>query len=261
MQRDFHFYTIYILARCAGFDLEEAGVVAYASQFVDDATRGEPLYFKNGGFFKPVITAHNYHRWVGGLKSLTKEAGYRVWIPFHFIPGVENPPKEFSEIEERKKDSKVNSFYWRLRVCPVHPGDGSPMDQVLRRVLETVGRSYGLHFLGIALHVLADTWSHQGFIGLTRPENEVEKLDPDGKGVSFWERLKDKFYDLIPNTGHAEALTIPDEPYRRWSYTDFLGKRREFDNVERCLSAAKACYEVLQEFYRRFKGDRRGAFL
>ncbi len=249
MQRDFHFYTIYTLSRCAGFGPKEAEIVACASQFTDDATREEPFYFENGGFFRPIVTAHNYHRWLGGLKAITKEAGYQVWIPFHFMPGVEEP----EEIKGRKEER----FYWRLRVCPVRLGDDSPLDQALKRLLDLRLKPYSFHLLGIALHVLADTWSHQGFIGLTRPENEVEDLDPDGNGVSFWEHLKDKFVDLIPNTGHAEALTIPDEPFRCWSYTDFWGKRREFDNVERCLFAARACYEVLSEFGNKYLGKRK----
>ncbi len=246
MQKDFHFYTIYILTRCAGFGPEEAGVVAYASQFADDAVEEEPFWFENGGFFQPVVTSHNYYSLRGALASPTREAGYRVWIPFHFMPGG----------DERSGKSE-DPFYRRLEVRPAGVGDGSPMDRALKRMLEAGDRPYGLHLLGIVLHVLADTWSHQGFIGLTRPENEVEDLEIEGEGKGFLEALKEEFHDLAPKTGHAEALNIPDEPYRRWSYRDFRGKLHEIDNVERSLSAARECYRVLVVWLERYSGWRR----
>ncbi|MBX6423144.1 DUF6765 family protein [Thermosulfurimonas sp. F29] len=246
MQKDFHFYVLYILARSVGFGPGEAGVVAYASQFTDDAVEGDSLRFENGGFFQPVVTAHNYHSLRGAFESPTREAGYRVWIPFHFMPGG-----------DESSGKSEDPFYRRLEVRPARLGDGSPMDRVLGRILEAGGRSYGLHLLGIALHVLADTWSHQGFIGLTRPENEVDDLEVEGEGRGFWEFLKEEFHDLAPKTGHAEALTIPDEPYRRWSYRDFRGDRHEIDNVERCLSAARECYRVLSVWLEKYPGWRR----
>ena len=51
MQRDFHFYTIYVLARRAGFSPQEAEIVAYASQFTDDAYSTEAVYTREGGVF------------------------------------------------------------------------------------------------------------------------------------------------------------------------------------------------------------------
>ena len=245
MQKDFHFYTIYVLARCAGFGPNEAGVVAYVSQFTDDAVEEGPFRFENGGFFQPVTTSHNYHSLRGALISPTREAGYRVWLPFHFLPGG-----------DENTGKSQDPFYRRLEVRPAKFGDGSPMDQLLKRVLEAGNRTYGLHLLGIALHVLADTWSHQGFIGLTRPENEVEDLKIEGEDKGFLDVLKDELYDLIPNTGHAEALTIPDEPYRRWSYRDFRGNFHAIDNVERCISAARECYRVLSAYLERNHGWR-----
>ena len=41
MQTDFHFYCVAVLARAAGFSPDDALVLAYASQYVDDATEGE----------------------------------------------------------------------------------------------------------------------------------------------------------------------------------------------------------------------------
>ena len=245
MQKDFHFYVVYVLARCAGFGLEKARIVAYASQFTDDAVEEGPFRFENGGFFQPVVTSHNYHRLRGLFESPTREAGYQVWIPFHFMPGG-----------DEATGKSENVFYRRLEVRPVKLGEDRPLNRVLERVQETFRRPYGLHLLGIALHVLADTWSHQDFIGLTRPENEVEDLEIEGKERDFFEILKEEFHDLAPKTGHAEALTIPDEPYRRWSYRDFWGDLQKIDNVERSLSAARECYGLLREFLARVPDER-----
>jgi len=49
MQKDFHFYTIYALARAAGFSPDHSFVIAYSSQHTDDAKYDHALKFENGG--------------------------------------------------------------------------------------------------------------------------------------------------------------------------------------------------------------------
>lgn len=236
MQKDFHFYTIYVLARCAGFSKSEAETVAYASQFTDDATEDSYLVFKNGGFFQPIVTSHNYHS-LKGLKALSIDIGYRVWIPFHFMPGG-NPSNGKSE----------DNFYRLLEVKPAHFGDNSPADRVIKNILFLKNKPYLLHLLGIALHMFADTWSHQGFIGLTRYENDVKDLKIKGN-IGLWEKLKLTFHDLAPKTGHAEALYIPDEPYRCWKYKDYKNNVYGWiENIEIALSASYECYQILESF-------------
>ena len=83
MQIDFHFYTIYALARSAGFHPDEAHTIAYASQHTDDAKYDHALEFTNGGRFQQVLTAHKYIH----PDVLTKSVSYRIWMPFHFLPG------------------------------------------------------------------------------------------------------------------------------------------------------------------------------
>jgi len=241
MQKDFHFYTIYFLARCINYSHKEAHIIAYASQFVDDADKSISFHFANGGYFKPIVTSHNYHRISGAIKSLKKSSGYEVWIPFHFFPGGQK--------EGKSKDP----FYQKLEVKPVNFKDNMPLNKALDRILEERKKPYDLHLLGISLHVLADTWSHQGFIGLTRPENDVRNLKIEGENKNFLRHLREEFYNLFPKTGHAEAYTIPDEPYRRWSYVDCNDKIHKIDNTKRCLLAAKACYYLLEAFLKKRK--------
>lgn len=40
MQIDFHHATTYVLARMASFPHEEADIIAYSAQYVDDCTNG-----------------------------------------------------------------------------------------------------------------------------------------------------------------------------------------------------------------------------
>lgn len=45
MQKDFHYDVTYIVARWAGYSEHEAYVIAYSSQFVDDAADEGPIRF------------------------------------------------------------------------------------------------------------------------------------------------------------------------------------------------------------------------
>lgn len=72
MQKDFHYYGIYALARCAGFNRDDAHVIAYSSQYVDDSTESEPINV--GDFvFDTVRTAHL------GLKSYGWDVFFKSW--------------------------------------------------------------------------------------------------------------------------------------------------------------------------------------
>jgi len=83
MRVDFHFYTIYALARAAGFKPDDAYVIAYSSQYTDDEAKPEPIDFENGGSFEPHITAHSLY----SLATISDRICKEVWVPFHFVPG------------------------------------------------------------------------------------------------------------------------------------------------------------------------------
>lgn len=58
MQIDFHHGVTYVTARLAGFDDREAEIVAYAAQYVDDATNSGLIGFTNGAMYKRISSAH-----------------------------------------------------------------------------------------------------------------------------------------------------------------------------------------------------------
>jgi len=76
----------------------------------------------------------------------------------------------------------------------------------------------------------AATWSHQNFVGLTHENmNDINALKIEGETAeSFKALLKDLKRKILeyaaPKLGHAQAGTIPDEPYREWKYNDHKGK-------------------------------------
>ncbi|MBW1667004.1 MAG: hypothetical protein JRJ66_02905 [Deltaproteobacteria bacterium] len=235
MQIDFHFYTIYALARAAGFIPDNAFTIAYSSQHTDDAKYEHALEFQNGGRFQQVLTAHKFL----DLGALDKKVCYRIWVPFHFLPG-----------------NLGVEFYERMVTRP-----GSIVAQSLfDELLSSNPRPYLLHRLGIFLHCFADTWSHQNFLGLERADlNDVKRLSvknlEKASFKSFLRKLKGDILEYAaPKLGHAQAGTIPDEPYREWKYENYLGKKFDISNVERSLDAAQNCYQAMLKFLGQFPG-------
>jgi len=232
MQLDFHFYAIYALARCAGFSPESAQTAAYSSQHTDDAKYEHALEFENGGRFQQVLTAHQFL----DPGTFSKTTCYRIWVPFHFLPG--NSGTEFSD---------------RMLTRP-----GSPIAQkMIEGLLGSAAKPFALHRLGITLHVYADSWSHQGFMGLQHDKNDVKRLNVKNEDrnsiLAIFRELKEKFLEYaLPSLGHAQAGHFPDEPCREWTYTDFRGKRRDISNTERALDAAQSCYMLMVGFLARF---------
>jgi hypothetical protein len=229
MQKDFHFYAIYVLCRCNGMSPENSKKVAYVSQHTDDAKYDHPLDFENGGRFQQVLSAHKFiHPDVFSL-----DTQYRIYAPFHFIPG--NQGNRFQERMVCRQDSEI-------------------AHQMVREVAKLKAKPYQLHRLGIALHVYADTWSHQDFSGLQTELNDVEEIDvinEDKVGIVriFTSFFRDIIESLIPQIGHAEVATLPDEPYREWTFYHVYQKRSVHrKNWLICQDASRAIYKEIKSF-------------
>lgn len=226
MQIDFHFYTIYALARATGFEPDNAHTVAYSSQHTDDAKYEHALEFENSGRFQQVLSAHRFFH----PKAVKKPTCYRIWLPFHFLPG--NLGRDYDE----RMLTRANSII---------------AQRMVEEFLNSDLKPYSLHRLGIILHVYADTWSHQNFMGIKHDMNDVKQVR--GISKSVLKRLRAKVVDCwAPKIGHAQAATIPDEPYREWEYEDYQGSSLQISNQERALDAARNCYTVFSRFLKRF---------
>ena len=229
MRVDFHFYAIYALARAAGLAPDDAYVIAYSSQYTDDEANPNKMDFENGGSFEPRITAHSLY----SLSTISDRICKQVWAPFHFIPGNEGGGKD------------------RLITRP----NGEVIEKIIEEFLKNYSSlKYSPHLLGIILHVYADTWSHQNFMGFRNKMNEVDEVKIEGEPNDFIEKLVAELGGeyLIPNIGHAQTASIPDEPNRRWSYIDYNGKALQIINLDRTVLAAQSCYNLLLKFLEKF---------
>lgn len=223
MEIDFHHTVTYVVARLARFSHEEAEVIADAAQHVDDAVKGETIDFDNGAFYQTIKSAHR----TASLRNLQKYTSSPVWLPFHFLPGNETT------------DGGSQKFIQKL-VC--RPGS-EVAEEMIKETIREKDRPYGLHRLGVAMHVYADTWAHQGFAGVNHKINEVEDAEETGNsGVFGKSLLRDFLDDAAPALGHARATHMPDLPFLQWKYTNGEGELIERNNTDDfCEASNKMC--------------------
>ncbi|WZL74135.1 hypothetical protein QBE52_05185 [Clostridiaceae bacterium 35-E11] len=226
MQKDFHFYTIYTLCRTAGLDTKTSQVIAYASQYTDDAKYGSVLTFQHGGRYRQIMTAHRFL----DIGALSKDTFYTIFVPFHFLPGMVPKPESFYEKLVCKANSQI-------------------AQEMMAEVLSATYKPYFLHRLGIGLHTYADTWAHQHFSGVLREENNIKDIDDHEEETTLkdyfdeaWMQVKS---DLIPAIGHGKAGNLPDIPYKTWRYVNDKQQVIEVNNKERFLEASKMIFEIL----------------
>jgi hypothetical protein len=241
MQLDMHFYGIYALARAAGIKPDSAYIIAYASQFVDDALDGEVSILANNTAVYPIITSHIPMDY----KNTVLRDQWKVWVPFHFLPG---------------NMSTARSFYDKM-VC-LKATESKPAAMILQHALSHKTKPFGLHLAGITAHVYADTFAHYGFVGLSCGWNKVksESVTPrrshsdrilkyiKEKFETFKIRIAGTFAQTVP-VGHGAVATYPDRPYLKWQYLPEDGRglvKRE--NPRDYLKACELLYGFLVEF-------------
>ena len=255
MKVDAHYYAILAFSRACGFRKEHAWDIAYASQFVDDAkinhivihevpendVRSHLRTIDSKPCFFDMATCHSYRK----IETFNYSSMIRNTAAFHFIPGC-----------------KGEHFVKRMR-CKKN-------GIIIRNLLGKVIERGDLIELGIALHVFADTYSHQGFSGLLSKVNNIKDLEiEDGSGrildkipkVIRW--AKDKVYmifdKIIPAYGHGQAMSFPDLPYLAWSYSydasdEFSDKDEssdKIDNKKRFREAFNEIEKILKKFAER----------
>ncbi len=233
MQIDFHHGVTYVVARLAGFTHDEAAIVAYSAQYVDDATNSGLIRFDNGFLFERISSAHK----MLDYRNFQELANHHVWIPFHFLPGNGGLPRG-----QTPSGSIVDQLICR-------PNSYVAQDMV-RGCIAGRSAAYSLYRLGITMHVYADTWAHQGFAGINDRVNEAEKLK-DGRGhpdYKLLDRLASFFIGEALPLGHGAVLGHPDKPYLRWGYTNGRGVAIERDNPKDFLTAADHLCQAMQRY-------------
>ncbi|MFZ3101814.1 MAG: DUF6765 family protein [Desulfitobacteriaceae bacterium] len=250
MNRDAHYYAVLGFCRACGFKKKSALVIAYASQFVDDAKINlmslkktniaiEHDVVNNLPAFFNMATCHSYFR----IKTFNYESMVNNTIVFHFVPGC-----------------KGENFTKKLRCMEESP--------VILDILRDVIVEDDLIKLGIVLHAYADTFSHQGFSGLLSKVNDIKNCEAKTKvGLRLLDRISnifeyfgkekyDEFLDhIMPAYGHSQAMDFADLSDLLWSYEydysdEFNGSYKlvEIDNKARYTRAFKGIRKHLENY-------------
>lgn len=267
MQFDGHHAGTYVTARLAGFYHGEAEVISYAAQYVDDATNEGPIQFFDSAYmYARIASAHS----MIDYNNLVEVKNHLAWIPFHFLPGNGCLPFD---------DSPAGGEIPKLICRP----DSPIAREMLRMAFRDHDKPRRLHRLGIAMHVYADTFAHQGFIGalsegnrasnVTSGNSELDKRIRDASKKEITERVWTKikaiaqlvatsvqmavrerkspirywqdFFSKNP-LGHAAVDTFPDQPHLVWSYEDWTGALIKRDNPVTYMQAFNMMVKAMQ---------------
>jgi hypothetical protein len=237
MQLDMHFYGVYALARAAGVKPKVAQTIAYASQFVDDAIEDEAIEVEDERAVVPTMTSHkpiDYQNAIPGDQ-------WKVWVPFHFLPGNDVNAKTFIEKMVCRKNSP-------------------PAKLMLDHALQNKEELFGPHLAGVTAHVFADTFAHYGFVGLSRHWNKVDNDSINvhvrkksirkyilAKFETFKTRVAGGLAEAVP-VGHGAVGTFPDRPYLHWEYKYETGDAVERTNLEDFTEASESLHSFFGDF-------------
>jgi hypothetical protein len=243
MQRDLHYWAPIYLGRKAGIPIGVIRPIAHASQYVDDQTHSNIVLIGDKAF-TPVLTSHRPTDYRLAFTRFILD----VWATFHFLPG--------------NLDAK--EFMARMMCVK----NGPLVKLVLEHALQNKTKSFGPHLIGIAAHVLLDSFSHDGYIGLSTDLNKIkngslrfEVTSPEIR-QHIWEKFGNFMNKTVSNAknivvgtvaeiaeiGHAAVYTLPDQPFVSFSYTTENGLLIERNNVDYFLEACECLYAFLIEF-------------
>ena len=231
MNSDFHYYATYCAAIIAGYTHDESLDIAYSDCFVDMCTR--TLLSKIEGPFSSATTQLNLELMdtptdVVGLQDIT-----RIWASFHFLP------KDLYA-EPKQRCSKRYKNKYRL-ICGTN---GALLADTVN-----LAKDKSLQAVGLAMHVLCDTWAHKTFAGtpsqvINGPYNVFYEIMPDGseKEITFRhtasmpDDLDQCIYtcslaagseNSIMNLGHGRAGHLPDYSFIKYRYLPAWGNYEE----------------------------------
>lgn len=272
MQVDMHYYGTLAMALKAGIPDKDAKIIAYAAQFVDDASSHVNGIHSDGGMLVTFTTSHDLPDSVKSmafskLRELepvfsNTEIQRKVWVPNHFLPGGEG-----DNLQERSiclEDSKIaNEMFDDHIGKAINSGEECP---------------FGLHLLGVAAHAYLDTFSHYGFSGFSTEYNKIKNTSIKAIGKCNYPKLIDRIASIFNNDvpgwylidcvksefaesgdsalGHGAVMSLPDMPFLEWEF-DFELKRpgngthSYRNNPEHFARATKALYKKFCIFAKR----------
>lgn len=234
MQEDFHYYATYCAAILSGYSHEESMVICYSAQFVDLCS--VTYLYKIRAPFKAATTQLQMEMMDSRLDTVGLQNITRIWAPFHFLP------RDLYATKGKWRPKKYLDKY-RL-IC-------GPNGDLVRKTVE-LAKGRPLPSVGIAMHVLADTWAHRNFAGtpslvinnttddfyefIAGEEGEVKRKIKFQHSLSSPDDLEKSLYtnslyqqneDTIMNLGHGRAGHLPDYSFIKYSYLPAWDDYRE----------------------------------
>lgn len=230
MQEDFHYYATYCASVMAGFSHEESLAVCYSAQFVDMCSR--TLLKKIGAPLDAATTQLQMELMNARTDLIGRQDITRIWSSFHFLP---------ADLYSPVKGGKLYKDKFHL-VC-------GPNGELVKDTVE-LAKKGSLQAVGIAMHVLADTWAHRCFAGtpslvINNANSDFYEITEDNKRkkIKFHENVKagddieQRRYirtvyhaeeNSVMNLGHGRAGHLPDYSFARYVYMPAWGGYREF---------------------------------
>lgn len=246
MNPDFHYYATYCAAKLAGYPHKESLQICYSDQLVDLCSRTllqtlkAPLSAATTQLQLELMDANTD---IIGLQDIT-----RIWSSFHFLPyDLQAQPKQ--------RTSKRYKMKYSL-IC-------KPNGKLLAPTVE-LAKGKGAQAVGVAMHILADTWAHQYFAGtpsmvINNTNSYFYEMFENGDGYSEKkitfrhnafapDDLENSVYtnslglmseNSIMNLGHGRAGHLPDYCFIRYKYLPAWGGYEEIikDNPSDYLHA------------------------
>ena len=251
MQLDFHYYATYCAAILAGYSHEESSAICYSAQFVDLCSAS--LLTKLGAPKAAATTQLSMEMADARTDLLGLQNITRIWASFHFLP--------YDLYAEKKGVSRRYRSKYRLICRP----NGSLVSETVK-----LAKGGSLQAVGLAMHVLADTWAHSNFAGtpslvINNTNYHFYELLPDGterlvkfshnpsgqddleNGV-FTSSLFHPSENSVMNLGHGRAGHLPDYSFMRYKYLPAWDGYRELvkDNPSDYLQAFCQMIEAMK---------------
>lgn len=200
MQLDFHYYATYCAAFLAGYSHEESLAIGYSAQFVDCCCK--PLLQKLGAPAAAATTQMqaelmNERSDIVALQNIT-----RIWASFHFLP--------YDLYAKLPRHPRIYMNKYRL-IC-------KPNGKLLCNTVN-LAKGSSLQAVGIAMHVLADTWAHSYFAGT--PSNVINNTN------SFFYELFEENGTTVPKKLHFHHNPIHADDVEKSRYTGSVHQENE----------------------------------
>ena len=234
MNSDFHYYATYCAAQLAGYSHDECLAIAYCDCFTDMCSK-TLLSKLNAPAAAATTQLHlemvDMRTDIIGLQDIT-----RIWSSFHFLPYdlYAEPPKRCSKKYKNK---------YRL-IC-------NPNGELLKETV-CLAKDKSPQAVGLAMHVLADTWAHRYFAGtpslvINNTNRYFYELIPSENGYTekkitfrhstttpddpdnsiYTASLFSNSEKSIMNLGHGRAGHLPDYSFIRYKYLPAWGNYEE----------------------------------